>query len=51
VVVPFAQFTRHYFKDDRAYAKLLNLVPGTQPVTSRWAIGALLNLRGEASLA
>ena len=49
-VVALAQITRHYCKDDRAYAKLLNLAHGNQPVTSRWAIDALLNLRGEASL-
>jgi HEAT repeat protein len=49
-VVAFAQIARHYFKDDRAYAKLLDLAYGKQPVTARWAIDALLHLRGEASL-
>lgn len=49
-VVALAQITRHYFKDDRAYAKLLDLAHGKQPVTSRRAIDALLHLRGEASL-
>jgi HEAT repeat protein len=49
-VVALAQITRHYFKDDRAYAKLVNLVHSKLPLTSRWAIDALLHLRGEASL-
>jgi hypothetical protein len=49
-VVALAQITRHYYKDDRAYVKLLNLVHSKQPATSRWAIDALLNLCGEASL-
>lgn len=49
-VVALAQITRNYFKDDRAYSKLLNLVHSKQPLTSRWAIDGLLHLRGEASL-
>jgi hypothetical protein len=49
-VVALAQIARHYFKDDRAYAKLLGLVHSKHPLTTRWVIDALIRLRGEASL-
>jgi len=50
VVVALAQISRHYFKDDRAYPKLLGLVQSKHPLTTRWVIDALIQLRGEASL-
>jgi HEAT repeat protein len=49
-VVALAQVTRHYFKDDRAYAPLLGLLSNEQPLTTGWVIDALIHLRGEASL-
>jgi HEAT repeat protein len=49
-VVALAQISRNYFKDDRAYAKLLGLVHSKHPLTTRWVIDALIHLRGEASL-
>jgi HEAT repeat protein len=49
-VVALAQISRHYFKDDRAYPKLLGLVHSEHPLTTRWVIDALVQLRGEASL-
>lgn len=49
-VVALAQITRNYFKDDRAYAKMLQLVHSKHPLTTRWAIDALIHMRGEASL-
>jgi HEAT repeat protein len=49
-VVALAQISRHYFKDDAAYAKLLGLVHSKHPLTTRWVIDALIQLRGEASL-
>jgi HEAT repeat protein len=49
-VVALAQIACHYFKDDRAYGKLLPLVRSKHPLTSRWAIAGLFHLRGEASL-
>ena len=49
-VVALAQITRNYFKDDRAYTKLLSLVRSKHPLTSRWAIDAVIHLREEASL-
>jgi hypothetical protein len=50
VVVALTQVSRNYFKDDRAYSKLLPLAHSTHPLTARWTIDALINLRGEASL-
>lgn len=50
VVVALAQITRNYCKDDRAYAKLLAQVHSEHPLTTRWAIDALIQLRGELSL-
>jgi hypothetical protein len=49
-VVALAQIAGNYFQDDRAYAKLLPLVHSQHPLTTRWAIDALIHLRGEASL-
>jgi HEAT repeat protein len=49
-VVALAQITRNYFKDDRAYARLLELTHSKHPLTTRWVIDALIQLRGEASL-
>lgn len=49
-VVALTQVSRSYFKDDRAYAKLLGLVHSKHPLTTRWVIDALIQLRGEASL-
>ena len=49
-VVALAQISRHYFKDDRAYARLRGLVHSDHPLTTRWVIDALLQLRGKASL-
>jgi HEAT repeat protein len=49
-VVALAQISRHYFKDDRAYPRLLGLMHSEHPLTTRWVIDALIQLRGEASL-
>jgi HEAT repeat protein len=50
VVVALAAIAGYYFQDDRVYARLLPLVHSQHPLTSRWAISALIDLRGEASL-
>jgi HEAT repeat protein len=49
-VIALTQISRHYHKDDRAYARLLPLVHSTHPLTARWAIDALIQLGGERSL-
>jgi HEAT repeat protein len=49
-VVALAAIAGNYFKDDRVYARLLPLVRSLHPLTSRWAIIGLIDLRGEASL-
>ena len=48
-VVALACIASH-FKDDRAYARLLQLIRSKHPLTQRWVIFALIDLRGEASL-
>ena len=48
-VVALACIAQH-FKDDRAYARLLPLIRSKHPLTQRWVIFALIDLRGEASL-
>ncbi len=50
VVVALATIAGYYFKDDRVYGRVLPLVHSQHPLTSRWAISGLIDLRGEASL-
>lgn len=49
-VVALTVITCHYFQDGPACERLLPLARSTHPLTSRWAINALIYLRGEASL-
>src|SRR5262249_58493650 len=48
--VALTQISRHSFKDDEAYPQLLKLMHSDHPLTTRWVIDALIQLRGEASL-
>jgi HEAT repeat protein len=50
VVVALGAIAGGYFKDDRVYDRLLPLVKSQHPLTSRWAIIGLIDLRAEASL-
>jgi hypothetical protein len=50
-VVALAQIARNGFPDDRAYPRLLLLVRSEHPLTARWAIDALVQVRGEGSFA
>ena len=49
-VVAIARIASYYFKDNRAYRKMLQLVHSKHPLTQPWAINALIGLRGESSL-
>jgi HEAT repeat protein len=49
-VMAIAEITRRYFKDDRAYPKVVPLLHSEDAVTRMWATGAALQLRGQKSL-
>ena len=48
-VIAIAEISRRYFKDDRAYPAVVQLLGSSDQLTRQWAANAAVTLQGEVS--